>query len=81
MSEIITPRTLSGFMELLPKDRLFSIKIRNTLEKNIYKLRIFPRDTPILEDSKILLAKAGGELKSRFTDSIREITDLTMRLI
>src|SRR5574344_481956 len=79
MSEIITPRTLSGFMELLPKDQVIFDKIRNTLEKTYTNYGFFPLDTPILEDSKILLAKAGGETEKQIYRFNKGDTDLTMR--
>jgi len=79
MSEIITPRTLSGFMELLPKDQVIFDKIRNTLESIYTNYGFYPLDTPILEDSKILLAKAGGETEKQIYRFNKGDSDLTMR--
>ena len=79
MSEIITPRTLSGFMELLPKDQVIFDKIRNTLEQIYSNYGFYPLDTPILEDSKILLAKAGGETEKQIYRFNKGDSDLTMR--
>lgn len=79
MSEIITPRTLSGFMELLPKDQVIFDKIRNTLEHIYSNYGFYPLDTPILEDSKILLAKAGGETEKQIYRFNKGDSDLTMR--
>ena len=56
MGEIVEPRTLSGFMELLPKDQVIFEKIKSEMEKVYQKYGFFPLDTPVLEDSRILLA-------------------------
>lgn len=79
MSEIITPRTLSGFMELLPKDQVIFDKIKNTLEHIYANYGFYPLDTPVLEDSKILLAKAGGETEKQIYRFNKGDSDLTMR--
>lgn len=79
MGEIITPRTLSGFMELLPKDQVIFDKIRNTLEKIYSNYGFYPLDTPVLEDSRILLAKAGGETEKQIYRFNKGDSDLTMR--
>ena len=79
MADIITPRTLSGFMELLPKDQVLFDKIRGLLEKVYSRYGFFPLDTPILEDSKILLAKAGGETEKQIYRFSKGDSDLTMR--
>ena len=65
MGEIVEPRTLSGFMELLPKDQVIFEKIKAEMEKVYRKYGFFPLDTPVLEDSRILLAKAGGETEKQ----------------
>lgn len=79
MAEIITPRTLSGFMELLPKDQVIFEKIKRRLEEVYTNYGFYPLDTPILEDSKILLAKAGGETEKQIYRFSKGDTDLTMR--
>ena len=79
MADIITPRTLSGFMELLPKDQVIFDKIRAVLEKTYSSYGFFPLDTPILEDSKILLAKAGGETEKQIYRFNKGDSDLSMR--
>lgn len=79
MAGLVTPRTLSGFMELLPKDQVLFDKIRGQLEHIYSKYGFFPLDTPILEDSKILLAKAGGETEKQIYRFNKGDSDLTMR--
>ncbi len=79
MGEIIEPRTLSGFMELLPKDQVIFEKIKSEMEKVYQKYGFFPLDTPVLEDSRILLAKAGGETEKQIYRFNKGDTDLTIR--
>ena len=79
MAELVTPRTLSGFMELLPKDQVIFDKIRTQLEHIYGNYGFFPLDTPVLEDSKILLAKAGGETEKQIYRFNKGDSDLTMR--
>lgn len=79
MSEIVEPRTLSGFMELLPKDQVIFEKIKSEMEKVYRKYGFYPLDTPVLEDSRILLAKAGGETEKQIYRFNKGDTDLTMR--
>ena len=75
----IQPRTLSGFMELLPArqiqfDRMMSI-IRDS-----YSLYGFtPLDTPIIEASEVLLAKGGGETEKQIYRFQKGDSDLSLR--
>ena len=79
MSEIVEPRTLSGFMELLPKDQVIFEKIKSEMEKVYRRYGFYPLDTPVLEDSRILLAKAGGETEKQIYRFNKGDSDLTMR--
>ena len=54
------PRTLPGFMELLPQEQILFNQIKDTIKKNYEKFGFLPLDTPVIEDSNVLLAKAGG---------------------
>ena len=76
---IVKPRTLSGFMELLPKEQLIFDRIRDTLSTVYRQYGFLPLDTPILEHSEILLAKAGGETEKQIYRFSKGDTDLTMR--
>ncbi len=76
---LITPRTLAGFMELLPREQLAFERMRRALEE-VYRLYgFYPLDTPVLEYSEILLAKAGGETEKQIYRFEKGDTDLTMR--
>ena len=82
----MTPRTLSGFMELLPAPQQQMERIMEVL-RNTYSLYGFtPVDTPVIESSDVLLAKGGGETEKqiyRFTKGDADIAlrfDLTVPL-
>ena len=59
--EIITPRTLSGFMELLPAKQIRMERMMEILRNTYAQYGFAPLDTPAIEDARILLAKGGGE--------------------
>ncbi len=77
--EKVKPRTLTGFMELLPKEQIEFEKILSILRKNYEKYGFYPLDTPVLESSSVLLAKAGGETEKQIYRFKRGDNDLTMR--
>ena len=79
MANIVQPRTLSGFMELSPDDQILFEQVRTRLEKTYASYGFFPLDTPVLEYSEILLAKAGGETEKQIYRFEKGDTDLTMR--
>ena len=56
----VTPRTLSGFLELPPKEQMKMERMMSVL-RDTYSLYGFtPLDTPIIESAEVLLAKGGG---------------------
>ena len=59
--EKVEPRTLAGFMELLPNEQILFEQMKNTIEQTYRQYGFLPIDTPIIELSDVLLAKAGGE--------------------
>ena len=59
--EKIKPHTLSGFMELLPREQMKFRGIAKVLRRTFGLYGFSPIDTPLIEDSAILLAKGGGE--------------------
>ncbi len=77
--EKIKPRTLSGFMELLPKDQIKFNKMYDAIRKTYESFGFLPLDTPILEASEVLLAKAGGETEKQIYTIERGDSKLVMR--
>ena len=65
MSKRIQPKTLPGFMELLPEDQIAFNNIYDTIRQVYEKFGFLPIDTPTIEYSEILLAKAGGETEKQ----------------
>ena len=78
-SNLVTPRTLPGFMELSPRDQIAFERIRAALVDTYRLYGFFPLDTPVLEHSEILLAKAGGETERQIYRFQKGDSDLTMR--
>ena len=76
---IIEPRTLPGFMELLPNEQILFEQMKQKIEKVYQKFGFLPLDTPILELSEILLAKAGGETEKQIYRFEKGDTDISMR--
>ena len=77
--ERIKPRTLSGFMELLPQKQQKLEKMMEIL-RNTYSLYGFaPLDTPAIEDAQILLAKGGGETEKQIYRFQKGDSDLALR--
>ncbi|MDD3995449.1 MAG: histidine--tRNA ligase [Bacilli bacterium] len=71
----VKPRTLSGYMELLPKDQIKFNNMLDIIKRNYEYFGFLPLDTPILEASEVLLAKVGGETEKQ----IYRIEDKVMR--
>ena len=77
--DIIKPRTLSGFMELLPQKQARMEKMMQIL-RDTYSLYGFAAlDTPAIEDAQILLAKGGGETEKQIYRFQKGDSDLALR--
>ena len=79
MSEQIKPKTLPGFMELLPNEQILFNKMKDTIQKTYESYGFLPLDTPIIEDANILLAKAGGETEKQIYRFMKRENDLALR--
>ena len=77
--ERISPRTLSGFMELLPGKQIKMEKMMAVLRDTYALYGFAPLDTPIIEDAKILLAKGGGETEKQIYRFSKGDSDLALR--
>lgn len=75
----IEPRTLPGFMELLPNEQILFNKMKETIQKSYEMYGFLPLDTPIIEDAKVLLAKAGGETEKQIYRFAKGENDLSLR--
>ncbi len=73
------PRTLPGFMELLPSEQILFDQMRKTIEDSYKTFGFLPIDTPIIELSEVLLAKAGGETEKQIYRFNKGDTDLSLR--
>ncbi len=77
--EIIKPRTLSGFMELLPGKQLQFERMLSILRNTYASYGFAPLDTPVIEDAQILLAKGGGETEKQIYRFQKGDSDLALR--
>lgn len=75
----IEPRTLPGFMELLPNEQILFNEMREKITKSYEKFGFLPIDTPIIEMSEVLLAKAGGETEKQIYRFNKGDNDLSLR--
>ena len=73
------PRTLSGFMELLPARQVQFERMAELLRRTYSLYGFTPLDTPIIEASEVLLAKAGGETEKQIYRFNKGDTDLSLR--
>ena len=77
--ETIKPRTLSGFMELLPAPQMQLERMMQILRETYALYGFTPLDTPLLESSEILLAKGGGETEKQIYRFQKGDSDLALR--
>lgn len=75
----ILPRTLPGFMELQPNEQVLFNQMKAKIEESYKRFGFLPLDTPVLELSEVLLAKAGGETEKQIYRFTRGDTDMSMR--
>ena len=73
------PRTLAGFMELLPDEQILFNEMKEKIQKSYEKFGFLPLDTPIIESADVLLAKAGGETEKQIYRFEKGDTDLSLR--
>ena len=79
MSQKVLPKTLPGFMELLPSEQILFNEMKEKIQKTYEKYGFVPLDTPIIESSEVLLAKAGGETEKQIYRFNKGDSDLSLR--
>ena len=75
----VTPRTLSGFMELLPADQMKMERMIAVLRDTYSVYGFTPLDTPVIESAEVLLAKGGGETEKQIYRFTKGDSDLALR--
>jgi len=58
---VITPRTPSGVLELLPPEQIAFQRMLDTIRRGFERFGFLPIETPVFEVSDVLLTKTGGE--------------------
>lgn len=76
---IIKPKTLPGFMELLPNEQILFNRMKDIIRESYEEYGFVPLNTPIIEDANILLAKAGGETEKQIYRFNKGENDLALR--
>ncbi|MBQ6540666.1 MAG: histidine--tRNA ligase [Oscillospiraceae bacterium] len=77
--EKVKPRTLSGFMELLPARQTQMERIMEILRRTYSLYGFTPLDTPVIESAEVLLAKGGGETEKQIYRFTKGDSDLALR--
>jgi histidyl-tRNA synthetase len=77
--EQVSPRTLSGFMELLPERQVLFDRMAEKLRESFSLYGFTPLDTPLIEASEVLLAKGGGETEKQIYRLTKGDSDLSLR--
>ena len=75
----VSPKTLPGFMELLPNEQILFNKMKDIIRESYEEYGFLPLNTPIIEDAKVLLAKAGGETEKQIYKFSKGDNDLALR--
>lgn len=75
----VEPRTLPGFMELYPNEQIVFNNIKKVIEETYQSYGFYPLDTPVIESSDVLLAKAGGETEKQIYRFTKGDNDLSLR--
>jgi len=75
----VSPRTLSGFMELLPRQQMKMEHMLSVLRESYALYGFTPLDTPVIESAEVLLAKGGGETEKQIYRFQKGDSDLALR--
>ena len=75
----VQPRTLSGFLELLPGRQAQFERMAAIIRESYALYGFTPLDTPLIESSEVLLAKGGGETEKQIYRFTKGDSDLSLR--
>ncbi|BED92112.1 MAG: histidine--tRNA ligase [Candidatus Improbicoccus pseudotrichonymphae] len=75
----IVPRTLPGFMELLPNEQIRFNYFLDKIKKSYESFGFLPLDTPTIEHAEVLLAKTGGETEKQVYEFTKGDSHLVLR--
>ena len=75
----VSPRTLSGFMELMPREQMKMERMMEVLRRSYSSYGFTPLDTPVIESAEVLLAKGGGETEKQIYRFTKGDSDLALR--
>ena len=73
------PRIMPGFMELLPENQILFNSLIDMIRETYESFGYLPLDTPVLEYSDVLLAKAGGETEKQIYRFEKGDNDISLR--
>ncbi|MDR2729027.1 MAG: histidine--tRNA ligase [Chitinispirillales bacterium] len=79
MSDKVTPRTLAGFMELLPNEQIMFDRLKDNIRNSYERFGFLPLDTPVIEAADVLLAKTGGDTEKQIYSFKKGDTPLALR--
>lgn len=75
----VQPKTLPGFMELLPNEQILFNEMKDKIKNSYEKFGFLPLNTPIIESAEVLLAKAGGETEKQIYSFKKGDNNLALR--
>ena len=75
----VTPRILSGFMELLPADQISFNKYLSIIRDTYEEFGFIPQETPLIEAAEILMSKSGGDTEKQIYEFMKGDERLALR--
>jgi histidyl-tRNA synthetase len=75
----INTQVMSGFMELLPQDQLVFNNMLDIITTTYEQFGFIPLDTPVIERSEVLFAKAGVEIEKQIYRIEKSDTEQALR--
>jgi len=75
----VNTKVLSGFIELLPQEQILFDNIKKIVEKSYKSAGYVTIDTPVIEKSEVLFAKAGGDTEKQVYRFTKGDNDLSLR--